>query len=262
MQTLIMGIMNITPDSFSDGGLFNDPHVAVDRALEMYKQGADWVDIGGESTRPGATHVSVDVELTRVIPVIREIKAANASANISVDTSKAVVARQAIHAGATMINDVTGGTHDPEILAVAAEHHLPIILMHMKGYPSTMQADPVYVDVVTEVLAFLKVQVQAARDAGVETVYVDPGIGFGKTIDHNLTLLRNLDALAGVANGVVLGISRKRLIGTLVGIEDPTQRDVATALAHALLWRNNVLMIRVHDVPLHTQLRTLAQHLL
>lgn len=261
-QPKIMGIVNITPDSFSDGGLFNDPHVAINRALLMIEQGADWVDVGGESTRPGATHVPVDMESTRVIPVVREIIATNATAMISVDTYKSIVARQALQAGARMINDVTAGTYDPLIFNVAVEYNVPIILMHMLGNPQTMQTDPQYGDVVQDVRQFLTQRVEAARAAGVKTIYVDPGIGFGKTLDHNLALLRNLDAFADLADGIVLGISRKRFLGAITGIEDPAQRDAATALTHALLWQSPVHMIRVHDVPMHVQLRALSKSLM
>ncbi len=261
-QPQIMGIVNITPDSFSDGGLFNEPHVAIDRALQMIGQGADWVDIGGESTRPGATHVPVDMESMRVIPVIREIIEANGEAKISVDTYKSIVARQALHAGARLINDVTAGTHDPEIFEVAVEHNVPIILMHMLGDPQTMQNNPQYDDVVKDVRQYLEQRVDAAHSAGVKTIYVDPGIGFGKTLDHNLALLRHLDAFSDLSDGIVLGISRKRFLGTITGIEDPSQRDQATALMHALLWHVPVHMIRVHDVPMHVQLRALSRSLL
>lgn len=261
-QPLVMGIVNITPDSFSDGGLFNDPQVAIQRALSMIEQGADWVDIGGESTRPGATHVPFDQELARVIPVIRELVMANSTINISIDTSKALIAREAVHLGARLINDVTAGTHDPAIFDVAAENNVPIILMHMLGDSQTMQNNPQYEDVVQNVREYLQQRVDAARTAGVKTIYVDPGIGFGKTLDHNLALLRNLDAFANLSDGIVLGISRKRFLGTLTGIEDPAQRDQATALMHALLWHVPVHMIRVHDVPMHVQLRALSKSLM
>lgn len=257
-QPLIMGIVNITPDSFSDGGLFNDPRVAIDRAITMTQQGADWIDIGGESTRPGATHVPLDQELARVIPVIRELVLADSTINISIDTSKALIAREAIHLGARMINDVTAGLLDPSIFSVAAEFNAPMILMHMNGDPSVMQDAPVYSDVVRQVREHLQSRVAEARAVGVSTVYVDPGIGFGKTLEHNLELLKNLDALTDLADGVVLGISRKRFLGTITGIENPADRDSATALMHALLWQKGAHMIRVHDVPTHVQLRALA----
>ncbi len=257
-RPLIMGILNLTPDSFSDGGRFNELGSAVEHARSMRREGADWIDVGGESTRPGAEHVPVDMELNRVVPVVRELMAADASVCISVDTSKAIVAREAIHVGASMINDVSAGTHDPEMFAVAAEAKVPMVLMHMKGEPRTMQDAPQYADVVHEVRTYLEERVAAARAAGVPTVYVDPGIGFGKTLEHNLALLRALPTFASVADGVVLGISRKRFLGAITGIESPAQRDVPTALMHALLWHAPVHMIRVHDVALHAQLRTLA----
>ena len=202
------------------------------------------------------------MESRRVIPVVREIIAANANAKISVDTYKSIVARQALQAGAHMINDVTAGTYDPTVFDVAVEYNAPIILMHMLGDPQTMQNDPQYGDVVQDVRQYLTQRVEAARAAGVKTIYVDPGIGFGKTLDHNLALLRNLDAFADLSDGIVLGISRKRFLGTITGIEDPAQRDAATALTHALLWHSPVHMIRVHDVPLHVQLRQLSRRVL
>jgi dihydropteroate synthase len=257
-RPLIMGILNLTPDSFSDGGRFNELTPAVEHARAMQREGADWIDIGGESTRPGAEHVPVDMELNRVVPVVREVIAADASMRISVDTSKAIVAREAIHVGASMINDVTAGTHDPAMFTVAAEANVPMVLMHMNGEPRTMQNAPHYTDVVAEVRAYLEERVAAARAAGVRTVYVDPGIGFGKTLEHNLALLRSVATFAPLADGVVLGISRKRFLGAITGIEDPIQRDVPTAFVHALLWHAPVHMIRVHDVALHAQLRTLA----
>lgn len=259
---LIMGIVNITPDSFSDGGLFNSPIVARDRAIEMCGQGADWIDVGGESTRPGATCVPADQELARVIPVIREIVAADPSIHISIDTSKSIVARQAIHLGARMINDVTAGKHDPAMFDVAAELNVPMILMHMNGDPATMQDAPAYDNIVQHVHDHLQERVQSARSAGIGTVYVDPGIGFGKTVEHNLELLRNLNTFADLADGIVLGISRKRFLGSVIGEDNPTKRDRATALLHALLWNAPVLMIRVHDVQLHAQLRMLGNSLL
>lgn len=258
---LIMGILNCTPDSFSDGGRFNETRVAVDHALSMINAGADWIDVGGESTRPGAEHVPVDMELNRVVPVVRELVAADASIRISVDTSSSIVAHEAIRAGATMINDVRAGTADASMFDVAAEANVPMILMHMRGEPRTMQDEPHYNDVVTDVRAFLAERVQAARAAGVRTVYVDPGIGFGKTLEHNITLLANLSAFADLADGIVLGISRKRFLGALTGITDPAERDTPTALTHALLWQAPVHMIRVHNVELHARLRTIASAL-
>jgi dihydropteroate synthase len=261
-QPLIMGVLNVTPDSFSDGGRFDVRDAAVQHALEMRRQGADWIDVGGESTRPGATPVPADLECARVLPVIRDIIAADASVKISVDTSKAIVAQQALEAGAHMINDVTAGRHDARMFDVVAASGAPIVLMHMQGEPRTMQQNPQYGNVVHEVVDMLGERVAAARAAGITTVYVDPGIGFGKTIEHNLDLLRNLDKLTSIGDGLMLGISRKRFIGEITGVQTPDERDVATAFVHALLWTMPVAMIRVHNVALHAQLRTLSYRVL
>ena len=230
----------------------------MQHACMLRAQGADWIDIGGESTRPGATPVPVDLECSRVLPVVRELAAADPSVRISVDTSKSIVAQQALEAGAHMINDVSAGRHDPHMFSVVVAHSAPIVLMHMQGDPQTMQVQPTYSDVVREVTEILAERVASARAAGITRVLVDPGIGFGKTRDHNLELLRNLDAFASLADGVVLGVSRKRFIGDITGVQSPDDRDVATAFVHALLWNAPVSMIRVHNITLHAQLRTLA----
>jgi dihydropteroate synthase len=261
-QPLIMGVLNVTPDSFSDGGRFDVRDAAVQHALEMRRQGADWIDVGGESTRPGATPVPADLECARVLPVIRDIIAADAGVKISVDTSKAIVAQQALEAGAHMINDVTAGRHDARMFDVVAASGAPIVLMHMQGEPRTMQQNPQYGNVVHEVVDMLGERVAAARAAGITTVYVDPGIGFGKTLEHNLDLLHNLDRFASIGDGIVLGVSRKRFIGEITGVQTPDERDVATAFVHALLWTMPVAMIRVHNVALHAQLRTLSYRVL
>lgn len=261
-QPLLMGILNVTPDSFSDGGRFDVREQAVQHALELLRQGADWIDIGGESTRPGATPVPADLECARVLPIVQDLIAAQPNANISIDTSKAIVAELALQAGARMINDVTAGRHDPRMFDVVASHNAPIVLMHMQGEPRTMQQQPSYVDVVREVRDMLTERVAAARAAGIRTVFVDPGIGFGKTLEHNLAVLQNLDAFESLADGVLLGVSRKRCLGEITGIQVPEERDITTAFVHALLWRSDVAMIRVHNVALHSQLRSLAAEIL
>ncbi len=259
---LLMGVVNVTPDSFSDGGMYDARQTAVEHARVMLGQGADWIDIGGESTRPGATPVPADLECVRVLPVIRDLLDVCPEANISVDTSKAIVAEQALAAGARMINDVSAGRHDPRMFDVVAARGVPIILMHMQGDPSTMQQNPTYSSVTDEVAEMLSQRVEAARSAGICNVMVDPGIGFGKTLEHNLELLRNLAVFSNLADGVVLGISRKRFIGDITGIATPAERDVATALIHALLWKANPTVLRVHNVQLHAQLRQIASRVM
>lgn len=256
----IMGVVNVTPDSFSDGNRFLHTAQAVDHAHRLIHDGADILDIGGESTRPGAEPVSADEEQRRVLPVIEGIRSHHATIPISIDTMKAEVAASALASGATMVNDVTAGTHDPAMFGVVAQAGVPLVLMHMQGMPRTMQQAPTYGNVVDEVVDYLQQRVQAARDAGIQQVFVDPGIGFGKTLEHNLELLRNLDRIATIAP-IVLGISRKRFLGSITGINEADQRDVATAIMHALLIHANVHTIRVHNVSMLAQLRALYQAL-
>ena len=256
----IMGIVNVTPDSFSDGGQFASHEAAVEHALVLVDQGADILDVGGESTRPGASPVPADQEYERVIPVIEGIRKHNREVAISVDTSKAIIAKDAVEAGATMINDVTAGRHDANLFQVAAEMRVPLILMHMQGEPRTMQDNPTYDDVTMDVARFLKERVDRAREAGVSEVYVDPGIGFGKTLEHNLALLRSLESLTEIAL-VVLGISPQRFLGMLTGIEQASDRDHATALMHALLLPKRAAIVRVHNVEEVALLRRLADAL-
>ena len=247
-RTLVMGVVNVTPDSFSDGGRFLDPGAALSHALGLIADGADILDIGGESTRPGAEPVSVDEEIARVVPLIEAVRA-QSDVRISIDTMKPAIARGAIGAGATMWNDVTALRWSDESLATAAELGCEVVLMHMLGEPRTMQDNPRYDDVVAEVGAFLADRAQAALDAGVarEKVWLDPGIGFGKTLDHNLALLANLSSIVDLGFPVVLGASRKRFIAAL----DPKAGDnrlagsLAAALAAAAA---RVACVRVHDV--------------
>ncbi len=250
-----MGVLNVTPDSFSDGGRFHDPDKALARALDLIADGADILDIGGESTRPGAAPVSVKEELARVLPLV-DIVRARWDGPISVDTMKPQVARQAIGRGATIWNDVTALRHAPDSLDTAAELGCEVILMHMQGEPGTMQADPRYDDVIAEVRDFLSQRAEAALAAGVrrEAISLDPGIGFGKTLEHNLALLRNLPALAELGFPLVVGVSRKRSIQAL----DPTATDPQDRLGGSLafaLWcaDQGADVIRVHDVRETTQ---------
>jgi dihydropteroate synthase len=246
-RTLVVGIVNVTPDSFSDGGELLEPDAAVARALEMVAEGADVVDVGGESTRPGSDEVPVEEELRRVVPVVERL-ASTAGVPISVDTRKPEVARRAVAAGAAIVNDVSAGG-DPGMFDVVRDAGAGMILMHMRGEPKTMQDAPRYDDVVAEVASFLEARAAAAAAAGVDAAHVcvDPGIGFGKAMEHNLALLRDVDALLRLGYPVLVGPSRKRFLGAIVGGE-PRDRDDATAGAVAWLAARGVHLVRVHDV--------------
>lgn len=247
---LFMGILNVTPDSFSDGGEFFEPEAAAARALEMLDEGADVVDVGGESTRPGADPVSAEEEARRVVPVVREILARRPDAAVSVDTYRAETAEAALEAGARVVNDVTALRGDPRMAAVVAEARCPVILMHMKGEPKSMQEHPFYDDVVREVREFLAVRAEHAVAAGVEPekIIVDPGIGFGKTLEHNLELLRNLEAIVELGFPVLVGASRKRFVGTITGVEEARERVAGTLAANVLAREKGATLFRVHDV--------------
>jgi len=260
-RPLIMGILNVTPDSFSDGGRFFDPQAAVDRGLRMLREGADIIDVGGESTRPGAAAVSAEEELARVVPVIQALAKAP-GAVLSIDTMKAGVARRAVEAGARIINDVSALTNDPDMPGVAKESGAGVILMHMRGTPRTMQRDPRYADVVTDIRDYLKARVEALTAGGMafETMAVDPGIGFGKTLEHNLSLLANLKTLAALGRPVVVGLSRKSFLGKLTGCE--VNDRLASSLAGLVFCiLNGAHILRVHDVKESRQAATVAMTL-
>jgi len=248
-RTLVMGIVNVTPDSFSDGGAFAGPEEAVRYGARLVDEGADVLDVGGESTRPRSDPVDVDEELRRVIPVIEGLTEIQQTTPVSVDTRKPEVARAAIDAGARIVNDITAG-RDPAMLEVVETSGAGLVLMHMLGEPKTMQDDPEYVDVVAEVTGFLRERIEAAVFAGIpeERICVDPGIGFGKNVEHNLALLRAVPALRPLGAAVMIGASRKRFIGVLTGAEDPADRlegSLAVAVLAASLGADAV---RVHDV--------------
>ena len=242
-----MGVVNVTPDSFSDGGQFLEKHAAVDHCLRLAADGADILDVGGESTRPGAADVPADEETRRVVPVIEAV-AARLDVPVSVDTSKPDVARAALDAGAAMINDVTAGG-DPQMLALAAERGVPIVLMHMQGSPRTMQVDPHYDDVVAEIAEFLAGRLEAAVAAGVprDHVILDPGIGFGKTIEHNYEIIARLPQLHALGRPLLIGPSRKSFIGKTLGVE-AGERLMGTAAAVAACVLGSAHIVRVHDV--------------
>ena len=244
-----MGVVNVTPDSFSDGGLFADANEAVGHAAKLVDEGADLIDIGGESTRPGADPVPVDEELARVIPVIQALRAARPETAISVDTRHAAVAVPAIAAGADLVNDVGAG-RDPAMFGVVREAGAGLVLMHMLGEPRTMQDDPRYDDIVADVHEHLRERVEAAVFAGIgsDQLAVDPGIGFGKDLDHNLAVLHDLERFTDLDAALLVGASRKRFIGTLTGVEDA--RDRVEGSLGAAVWSagHGADVVRVHDV--------------
>jgi dihydropteroate synthase len=248
MGPRIMGILNVTPDSFSDGGEWFDFDEAVQHGRTLVAEGADILDVGGESTRPGAAPVALDEELRRVVPVIRVLR--EVGAQLSVDTMKLTVAEAAVDAGATFVNDVTAFRHEPELAGFVADRGCDCCLMHMLGEPRTMQDDPRYDDVVDDVRAFLEERAEFAVGEGVreERIMVDPGIGFGKTLDHNLELLRRLDEIVAVGFPVVVGTSRKSFLGRLTGREDPHDRIAATVATTVLALERGAQVFRVHDV--------------
>ena len=249
-RTLVMGIVNVTPDSFSDGGLHPGADDAVAHGLRLAAEGADILDIGGESTRPGSDPVPPDEELERILPVVAGLReAAPAGVALSVDTRRPQVAQAAIDAGASIVNDVTAAA-DPAMLEVARDAGAGLVLMHMLGEPKTMQDDPTYVDVVAEVRDFLARRLGAAVAAGLERdrLCVDPGIGFGKTLAHNLALLHDIEAFEQLRVPVLVGASRKGFIGQLTGVDDPAERVEGTAGAVAWCAAHGVDVVRVHDV--------------
>jgi dihydropteroate synthase len=245
---LIVGVLNCTPDSFSDGGRFAGVDAAVEAGVRMAGEGADWIDVGGESTRPGSIPVGEDEEKRRVLPVIEGLRARLPDVRLSIDTYKSGTARAAVAAGATVINDVSGGLLDPAILRVAAEEGAAVVLGHLRGAPAKMMEDIAFGDVVREVGAELGERIAAARAAGCAEIWADPGIGFGKRIEHNLALLRGLPALCGdVGVPVMIGVSRKAFIGQLTG-KPPAERLFGTAAAVTAAVLGGAAAVRVHDV--------------
>lgn len=244
----IMGILNVTPDSFSDGSLFLDPERAVERALEMEEEGADSIDIGGESTRPSAAPVDEEQELRRVIPVIEKL-AGRLRVPISIDTYKATVAREAIRAGAEIVNDISGCTFDPRMLEVVSSSAAGLILMHTRGAPTEMQKNTAYSALVPEIVRFLSERISAAESCGIslQRMVVDPGIGFGKSLEGNLEILRNLEQFSVLDRPILIGTSRKAFIGTVLGRETG-DRAYGTAATIALAVANGASILRVHDV--------------
>ena len=245
---LIMGVLNVTPDSFSDDGAHFAAEKAIERGLELALEGADIVDVGGESTRPGAEPVTADEELGRVLPVIKEL-GPKIDSFISIDTSKAEVARAATEAGASIVNDVTGGRGDVAMMPLVARTSSAFIIMHMQGTPRTMQAAPRYHDVVAEVANFFRQQYERALECGIDAMAIafDPGIGFGKTLAHNLALLRNLEMLRVEDRPIVIGVSRKAFLAKLIGSDDMSDRVAPTVALTSFLRGRGANVFRVHD---------------
>ena len=248
-ETLVMGIVNVTPDSFSDGGKFFSPEVAISHASKLITQGADIIDIGGESTRPGADQVSESEELKRVIPVIEKIRTDNPTILISIDTTKASVAKHAVEAGADIINDVSGLSFDNNMIGIVESFNIPVVIMHMKGNPQSMQLNPEYKDIVNEILDFFKMKIKIAIQSGINRsmIILDPGIGFGKTVEHNFELLSRLNEFNVLELPIMIGPSRKSFIGITLDLP-PEDRVEGTAAAVSAGVMNGASIVRVHDV--------------
>ncbi len=259
-RPLVMGVLNVTPDSFSDGGDFLSPDAARRQAQQLVADGADIIDIGGESTRPGSEPVPADEQLRRILPAIEAVRRASDSVPISVDTRLGSVAEAALDAGADLVNDIFALRDDAHLARVVAKRRVPVVLMHMKGRPATMQQAPTYVDVVSEIGSFLQDRIEAAERAGIDRdrMIIDPGIGFGKTTEHNLTILRGLAALLELGRPVLLGPSRKRFIGQVLGIDEPKRRQWGTAAVVAYAVAAGVHIVRVHEVAEMRQVARMA----
>ena len=256
---VVVGILNVTPDSFSDGGDFLDPEAAALRAATMLDEGAGMLDVGGESTRPGSDPVSQEEEIRRVVPVIERILSARPEAVISVDTYRSGTATAALEAGASLVNDVTALRGDPRMVSVLEEAECPVILMHMQGEPKTMQKDPHYEDVVREVKDFLAERVEYAAGVRPENIIVDPGIGFGKSLEHNLDLLHNLDAIVDLGFPVLIGASRKRFIERITGVQEARDRIPGTVATTVLAYERGATFFRVHDVRANREALAVAE---
>ncbi|MGB7059287.1 MAG: dihydropteroate synthase [Geitlerinemataceae cyanobacterium] len=248
-QTYLMGVLNVTPDSFSDGGKFDTVDAALGQAKFMEEAGVDLVDIGGQSTRPGAMEIAVEEELNRVVPVVRALRKVS-SIPISVDTSRSIVARAAVAAGADVVNDISGGTGDPQMLATVAQLRVPVVLMHLRGTPETMQTLTNYEDLVGEICQVLEQRANAAISAGVDpkAIVLDPGIGFAKTHEQNLTILRELPKVRSLGYPVLVGVSRKSFIGRILDRPNPNDRVWGTGAACAAAIVGGADILRVHDV--------------
>lgn len=255
-----MGVLNITPDSFSDGGLYFNVDDAIQYGIKMIDEGADIIDIGGESTRPGSEFISEEEELNRIIPVIKKILEERNNAIISVDTTKSKVAEESLRCGAKIINDISGLTFDEKIINVVKENNAAVIIMHIKGKPKTMQQNPYYDDVVKEVFDFLKIQSGKALKAGIEKIIIDPGIGFGKRLEDNFELIKNLNEFNKLDFPILVGVSRKSFLGKTLNLE-VSQRETATAAVETIAVINGARLIRTHNVKNGVQVCKLFNYL-
>lgn len=248
-KTCVMGVLNVTPDSFSDGGYYFDEKNAIDRAFSIIEAGADIIDIGGESTRPCSEPVSVEEESSRVIPVIQAVSK-KVDIPISIDTYKAEVARRALDSGASIVNDISGLRFDPEMPGVVAEYGVPVIIMHIRGKPKDMQKNTDYEALIPQIMDYLRESIMIAKKAGIsdDKIIVDPGIGFGKTFEHNLEIIRNLKEFRLLGKPLAIGVSRKAFIGKILGDAPPSERLEGTAAAVAIAIFNGANIIRVHDI--------------
>lgn len=258
-KTCIMGILNVTPDSFSDGGICLNTAAAVEQGLRMSEEGADIIDIGGESTRPGAEPVAAEEEIRRTVPVIKAL-AKKVHIPISIDTYKAEVARAALDAGASMVNDISGLRLDPDMPKVVAEYDVPIVIMHIKGNPKNMQENPVYEALLPEIIDYLRISIRLALKFGIkeDRLIIDPGIGFGKTLEHNLEILNNLPLFTQLQKPILVGVSRKAFIGRILGDAPVMERIHGTAAAVAISILKGANIVRVHDVKEMAQVARIA----
>lgn len=258
-RAYLMGILNVTPDSFSDGGRFRDSDSAAEYGLEMISNGADIIDVGGESTRPGSDSVGLNEEIDRVIPVIEKISKVNPDVIISVDTTKSKVADLAVQAGASIINDVSGLRLDPQMIDTAAKYNASVVIIHMKGTPKTMQTNPDYVNLIEEIYDFLNNQCIKAKNKGIKNIFIDPGIGFGKRIEHNFEIINRLEEFKSLGFPILTGVSRKSFLGKSFDLEID-QRDFISAITDAVAIKNAARIIRTHNVKFGLQVVKLLNH--
>ena len=257
----VMGILNVTPDSFSDGGKYLNPDIAAEHGIEMIDKGADIIDIGGESTRPGSESIPADEESKRILPVIQKILLERPTAIISVDTTKNIVASKALQHGAVIINDISGFANDIKLVEITKKFNASLAIMHMLGNPKTMQQNPEYENVVEEIYDFLEAQAEIAANSGIKNIFIDPGIGFGKTVDHNLEIIQRLGDFKSLGYPILIGLSRKSFLGNILDL-DVENRDVPTAIVETLSVKNGARIIRTHNVEYGVQICKLLSNLI